>query len=217
MLTIEPPRRGRSERTATAVPYIGPRRRTRRPRSISSGVTSWAPPTMSMPALFTQPVSRPPAAAAAAARSWVDHSPMSPTSGSNRSPSSEAAASASPSQSTPTTWKPWRTSRLETALPMPIAAPVTTTDSMRSGDLVAGDGLLVELDAEPGPLRERNRSVHDLGLCLRQLLAEGRGEQVRVEHLDVGGILGRGLEVALCGGGDAGLPAVRDDEDALER
>ena len=59
-----------------------------------SGVTSWAPPTMSMPALF-DPVSQRAAAASAtsAARSCASQSPTSPATGSNSSPSSARAAS----------------------------------------------------------------------------------------------------------------------------
>ena len=77
-LTIAPPPPASMRRTATAVPYIGPCRSTRSPRSMCSASTSCAPEVQSMPALLTHARSVPAASAASAARSCVDQSPMSP-------------------------------------------------------------------------------------------------------------------------------------------
>ena len=52
-LTIAPPPLASMRRTATAVPYIGPLRSTRRPRSMCSASASCAPELQSMPALLT--------------------------------------------------------------------------------------------------------------------------------------------------------------------
>src|SRR5579884_559666 len=129
MLTIAPERFGSILRTATHVPYIGPCCRTRRPRSMCSASISCAPPTQSIPALFTQYARAPCSSATSAACSCTDHSPMSPTTG-RYSPPNSPATSSSPSASTSTaaTRNPSATSRRAIARPIPIAAPVTTAD-----------------------------------------------------------------------------------------
>src|SRR5689334_9842662 len=129
MLTIEPRRSGSIRRTAMEHPYMTPISSTRRPPSMCSGVASCAGLAMSMPALFTQWRRRPRLSAASAARSCAAHSPTSPGTGRNASPSSPAvSASAASSRSSPATTSPSATSFAEIALPIPIAAPVTTAD-----------------------------------------------------------------------------------------
>ncbi len=61
------------------------------------------------------------------------------------------------------------------------------------------------------------RPVADLRLRTGELSAKRRLVQVGVEHLDVRGVRRGRLEVARGSRGDAGLPAVRDDERAVQR
>src|SRR3982074_1225681 len=119
------------------------------------------------------------------------------------------------------TRRDWSNGTLSASPPGRVGAPIPGVGlrlgSLGLPDAVALHGFVLELDAEPGGRWQLDRAVLDQGLRRYEFGPKRRGGEIGVEHLDVGAVRGRGLEVPRGRTVDTRLPAVRDDGRAVPR